>query len=152
MTPEEIAERDLYLELNRNESRIISERLRGMLTFEGLLFAAASVSAGQRLFVLAGLLAVTGALCCWPWYYAVRISYQGAAAVGAEYNKRKPSDAPKLDAFNITVKWQFWCLPEVFIPVAVGVAWVLVVLTIIYYSKFLPPLLMRGQSLACYLS
>jgi hypothetical protein len=37
LTDEEIAERGVYLELNRNESRIIAERLRAMLTFEGLL-------------------------------------------------------------------------------------------------------------------
>ncbi len=101
MTPDELADRGVYLELNRNESRIITERLRAMLTFQGFLFATVGVAAGQRLCVLALLLAVVGAVSCWSWYYAVRLSYQGAAGIGREYNEPKPSDAPGLDAYNI---------------------------------------------------
>src|SRR5712692_2806268 len=101
MTSEQAAERSAYLELNRNESRIMAERLRAMLTFHGLLFAAVGVSAGQRLFLLALLLAFAGALLCLPWYHSVRLSYRGCAAVGSIYDQRKPADAPGLDAYRI---------------------------------------------------
>jgi len=73
MTPEQAAQRAAYLELNRNESRIISERLRSMLTFHGLLFAAVGVSAGQRLFALALLLSIVGFVFCVPWFYSVEL-------------------------------------------------------------------------------
>ena len=78
MTPEQAAERDVYLELNRNESRVLAERLRTMLTFHGFLFAAVGVSAGQRLFILALLLAWAGALLSLPWNYSVLLSYWGS--------------------------------------------------------------------------
>ena len=47
MTPDELADRGVYLELNRNESRVIAERLRAKLTFHGLLFAAIWVAAAS---------------------------------------------------------------------------------------------------------
>ena len=140
MTPEQAAERNVYLELNRNESRIITERLRAMLTFHGLLFAAVGVSAGQRLFLLALLLAFVAALLCRPWYHSVRLSYRGCGAVGRTYNQRKPDDAPELDAYSVTPR-EFWLLPEVFLPVAVALTWVLVFIVITYYWWYPPPLL-----------
>ena len=139
MTPDDLADRSVYLELNRNESRIIAERLRAMLTFHGLLFAAVGVSAGQRLFVLALLLAFVGALFCWPWYREVLLSYDGTAKIGSKYKLRKPADAPGLDAYNIEPE-QFRLLPEVFLPRAIAVTWVLVFIVIIYYWAYPPSL------------
>ena len=111
-----------------------------MLTFHGLLFAAVGVSAGQRLFVLALLLGLVGALLCLPWYHSVRISYRGCSAVGSAYEQRKPADAPGLDAYRIRTRWEFWLLPEVFLPVAIGLTWVLVFVVITYYWWHPPPL------------
>lgn len=139
MTPEQAAERSMYLELNRNESRIIAERLRAMLTFHGLLFAAVGVAAGQRLFLLALLLAFVAALLCWPWYHSVHLSYRGCVAIGSAYNQRKPDDAPALDAYSTTPR-EFRLLPEVFLPVAVVLIWVLVFIVITYYWRYPPPL------------
>jgi hypothetical protein len=138
MTPEQVAERDVYLELNRNESRLIVERLRAMLTFHGLLFTAVGVAAGQRLFLLALLLAFVGALLCLPWYRSVRLSYRGCAAVGDKYGACKPADAPGLDAYQVAPGWDVWLLPEVFLSVAVALTWVVVFIVITYYSC-LPP-------------
>jgi hypothetical protein len=141
MTPEQVAERSVYLELNRNESRIIAERLRAMLTFHGLLFTAVGVSAGQRLFLLALLLAFVGALLCRPWYHSVDLSYRGCAKIGSDYNQRKPDDAPSLDVYDITPR-EYSLLPEVFLPKAVALTWVLVFIVITYYwwsPPALPP-------------
>jgi hypothetical protein len=139
LTPEQIADRDVYVELNRNESRIIAERLRGMLTFQGLLFAAVSVSAGQRLFLLTLVLATAGAVSCWPWRESVRLSYRGTEAIGREYNKCKPVDAPPLDACNISPA-EFRHLPEVFLPQFIALIWSVVFMVIIFYWAFPPPL------------
>jgi hypothetical protein len=139
LTPEQIAERSVYIELNRNESRIITERLRGMLTFQGLLFAAVSVSAGQRLFLLTLVLAIAGAVTCWPWYKSVHLSFKGTEALGREYNNRKPAHAPRLDACNISPA-EFNQLPEVFLPWAIAVIWLVVIAVIIIYWAFPPPL------------
>jgi hypothetical protein len=139
LTPEQIAERGVYIELNRNESRIITERLRGMLTFQGLLFAAVGVSAGQRLFLLALVLVIAGAASCWPWYKSVRLSFEGTAAIGHEYDNRKPADAPPLDAYNVGPS-QFKHLPEVFLPRAIALIWSVVFIVIIFYWAFPPPL------------
>lgn len=76
MTSDDIAERNVYLELNRNESRIIAERMRALLTFHGFLFAAVGISAIQRLFVLALLLALVGAVLCIPWHRSVSLSFE----------------------------------------------------------------------------
>ena len=132
MTPEQIAERKVFLELNRNESRIIAERRQAMLTFHGFLFAAVGVSAGARLFILALLLAIVGALLCIPWRRSVSLSFRGCSAIGAEYAKRKPADAPNLDAYSIA-PGEFKLLPDVFIPKAIGITWVLVFAVLVYY-------------------
>jgi hypothetical protein len=138
MTTDELEERRVYLELNRNESRIIFERMRAMLTFHGLLFAAVGVSAGQHLWGLAILLAIVGAAMCAPWAYSVRLSYKGTAGVGNEYNKRKPNDAPPLDAYAIPThrQWEFRLLPEVFLPWELLFIWVVIALILYFY----PPL------------
>jgi hypothetical protein len=132
MTPEQITERNVFLELNRNESRIIAERMRALLTFHGLLFAAVGVAASQRLFILALVLAPVGALLCIPWSRSVSLSYKGCEALGKEYAKRKPADAPNLDAYSVDSS-EFKLLPEVFIPKAIGVTWVLVLTVLDYY-------------------
>ncbi len=53
---------------NRNESRLVVERLKGLLTFHGFLFAAVGIAAAQKLFAIAIILSVRGALICLPWY------------------------------------------------------------------------------------
>ena len=133
MTPEQAAQRAAYLELNRNESRIISERLRSMLTFHGLLFAAVGVSAGQRLFALALLLSIVGFVFCAPWFYSVELSYRGLAAIGAGYEKLNLTEAPPLDAYRIRNRREYSLLPEVFLPVATVVAWSLVAVVLVLY-------------------
>ena len=67
--------RELYLERNRNESRLIVKRLKGLLTFHGFLCAAVGIAAAQKLFAIAIILSVIGALICLPWYCAARLSY-----------------------------------------------------------------------------
>jgi hypothetical protein len=144
MTPEQQqAVRDMYIELNRNESRIVTERLRAMLTFHGLLFAAVGVAAGQRLFLLALLLACVAALVCVPWVYSILLSYWGLEELSKRYNNTntpKPAHAPGLDAYSITKRWEFPLLPEVFLPVAVALTWVLVCVVVRYYWQYPPPL------------
>src|ERR1700687_6174797 len=103
VTPIEI--REMYLELNRNESRIIHERLKGMLTFEGLLFTAVGVTATSKLFFLGFLVAVMGLLACVPWYIAVRGSYRGTSRIGdifKAFNQslNEKSQLPDLDAIT----------------------------------------------------
>ena len=132
MTPDNKVERHDYLELIRNESRIIEDRLRSMLTFQGLIFTAVGVAAGQQLFALAFLLAFVGLLFCVPWYYSVRLSYRGCSAKSQEYNKFKDNDAPPLNAYDIK-PWEFWLLPEVFLPLGLAVTWLLVFAVLVCY-------------------
>src|SRR5271165_940833 len=125
MTPERAEERSVYLELNRNESRIIAERMRSMLTFHGFLFTAVGVSASQRLFALALVLAFLGLLVCAPWFFSVLLSYRGIASVNANYRNRKSADEAELDAYRVrnmgqngwkpTWAGEFLLLPEVFL-------------------------------------
>jgi len=70
--PHEI--RELYLE--RNESRLIVECLKGLLTFHGFVFATIAIAAAQKLFAIAIILSVIGALICLPRYCVVRLSYR----------------------------------------------------------------------------
>jgi hypothetical protein len=139
LTPEQIAERTVYVELNRNESRIIVERLRAMLTYEGLLFAAVGVAVTQRFFLLALLFVIAGALSCLPWYKSVRVSYNGMAAISERYKENKPGDVPELDAYNIAPR-QFKLLPEVFLPWVIALIWCLIGLVVIYYWAYPPSL------------
>jgi len=44
LTPDELADRGVYPELNRNESRIITERLRAMLTSKATMLFPVSLS------------------------------------------------------------------------------------------------------------
>jgi hypothetical protein len=67
--------RKLYLERNRNESRLAVERLKGLLTFHGFLFAAVGIVAAKKLVAVAIILFVRGALICLPWYCVARLSY-----------------------------------------------------------------------------
>lgn len=48
--------RELYLERNHNESRLIAERLKSVSTFHGFLFAAVGIAATQKLFAIAIIL------------------------------------------------------------------------------------------------
>ncbi len=134
----------MYLELNRNESRIMVERLRALLTFHGLLLAAVGVSSGQRLFLLAFLLACVGLLLCVPWIGSVRLSYRGCENIGHTYDNLKPADAPGLDACRISKWWEFSSLPEVLLPWVVLVTWALVLLVIVYYWRH-PPLALSAK-------
>lgn len=137
MTSDHKVVRDVYIELIRNESRILTERLRSMLTFQGLIFTAVGVAAGQRLFVLALLLAFVAGLFCVPWSHSVRLSYRGCEEKCRDYDKLKPTDAPPLDAYAVKA-WEFWLLPEVFLPLAVAVTWLLVFAVVVYYWQYAP--------------
>jgi hypothetical protein len=122
--------RAMLLELNRNESRILYERLKGMLTFHGFLFTSVGVSASNDLFWLAIPIAAVGGLACIPWRVAVRVSYRGAEQLGkqfAELNKQldEKKRLPPLDAVEVNW-WEFRLLPEVALPFAVGFTWILV--------------------------
>src|SRR5215472_16040040 len=102
MTPEELSDRGVYLELLRDVGRTLSEWLRAMLTFQGFLFTSVGVCTSQRLFWLSLLFVIVGGLSCWPWYKVVLLAYDGAANMAHQYNKRKPKDAPGLDTYSIT--------------------------------------------------
>ena len=78
------------------------------------------------------MLAVVGGVICWPWDRAVRLSYDGVARIGSEYQLRKPADAPGLDAYDIRSE-EFKLLPEVFLPRALAVTSVIVLIVIIGY-------------------
>ena len=132
MTNDQIADRNVFIELNRNESQVLAERMRAWLTFYGFLFAAVGVSASQRLFILAMLLALVGAVLSIPWIRSVLLSYRGMAAISATYDKCKPVGAPGLDAYRVT-RGEFMLLPEVSIPVAIGITWILVLAVLGYY-------------------
>jgi hypothetical protein len=134
MTAEQAAERSVYIELIRNESRVIGERLRAMLTFQGFLFATVGVAASHRLFALALLVSGMAALSCLPWFWSVRMSYRGCEQLSRDYDARKPGDAPPLDACGITSR-EFSLLPEVFLPVALAVTWLLVASIVAFDSR-----------------
>jgi hypothetical protein len=139
MTPEELSERGVYLELQRDASRTMTEWMRAMLTFQGFLFTAAVVCTSQHLFWLSLLFVIVGALSCWPWYKVVRLSYDGMAAMGHQYNQRKPKDAPGLDAYNVD-PGQFQLFPEIFLPRVIAFIWVLVLAGVLYYWAYPPSL------------
>lgn len=121
-TPSQI--RAMRLELNRNESRILYERLKGMLTFQGFLFASVGVSASRDLFLLAILISTVGGLACIPWLVAVQVSYRGTKKMG-KLNQQENNSLPPLDAVEVTPR-EYCLLPEVFLPIVVGVTWILV--------------------------
>jgi hypothetical protein len=128
--------RAMYLELNRNESRVLYERFKGMLTFHGLLFAAIGVAANREYFTIAVLVAIVGGLACIPWWVSVRVSYRGADEIGrrfAELNLQREADRrlPPIDAVFVR-RSEFLLLPEVVLPFVVGVTW----MAIIFYLLF----------------
>jgi hypothetical protein len=129
-TPSQL--RAMYLELNRNESRVLYERLKGMLTFQGLLFAAIGVSASKQYFTIALLIAIVGGLACIPWAIAVLVSYRGEQKIGESFNAfndglGEDRRLPPLDAVDVR-PWEFWLLPEVLLPGVVGLTWVGIIL------------------------
>jgi hypothetical protein len=135
-TPSQI--RAMLLELNRNESRILYERLKGMLTFQGFLFASVGVSASRDLFLLAILISAVGGLACIPWRVAVQVSYRGAEKIGKQITAlnqqlEETRRLPSLDAVDVR-PWEFRLLPEVALPIAVGVTWILIVAYLIVRS------------------
>lgn len=135
-TPSQI--RTMLLELNRNESRILYERLKGMLTFQGLLFASVGISASQNLYLLAILVSAVGGFACIPWRIAVQVSYRGADQIEKKMDAlneklEQHSRLPPIDAVDVT-PWEFRLLPEVLLPVAVGITWILVVSYLIVRS------------------
>jgi hypothetical protein len=122
--------RAMLLELNRNESRILYERLKGMLTFQGFLFTAVGVLTSHDLFFLALLVSAVGGLACIPWRVATRVSYRGLEQIGkriAALNEKleESSRLPPVDAVDVN-SWEFRLLPEVALPFAVGLTWIVI--------------------------
>jgi len=130
--------REMLLELNRNESRILFERLKGMLTFQGFLFASVAVCASNHLFILPILISLAGGLACIPWRFAGRISYRGEDQLKKQMSAlnarlEEGGRLPPLDAVDVE-PWEFGLLPEVALPVAVGCIWILVIAYLIVRS------------------
>jgi hypothetical protein len=123
------AQRGICVELNRNESRILLERLKAHLTFQGFLFAAVGVAAGQHIVPLAVLISIVGIVACIPGYLFARISYNGLESLGNRFRPFVEEGYPPLDAVSIE-PWQFRILPEVFLPIVNGITW-LAILTLV---------------------
>lgn len=125
--------RAMLVELNRNESRVLYERLKGMLTFQGFLFASVGISTSQDLFRLAVLICAVGGLVCIPWLVAVQVSYRGirriSESVEPKYQQIMKS-LPPLDAVKVTAL-EYLFLPEVFLPIVIGGTWVVLAYLIV---------------------
>jgi hypothetical protein len=130
MSDELTEQRDQYLELNRNESRLIAERLKGLLTFHGFLFAAVGLASTDKSKAI--LLSIIGAVICISWYRSVRLSYAGLEKLSEQWKTNdKEGRLPGLDSVSIEPR-EIWLLPEVFLPVAIGITWLLILLTALF--------------------
>ena len=130
MSDELTKQRTYCVELNRNESRVIIERMKALLTFQGFLFAAVGVAAGQKLYAVASLISIVGALTCLPWFVSVKVSYGGNALLTQRFKDCTEGKCPPLDAVDIK-PWQFYLLPEVFLPNIVAITWLLILANVV---------------------
>lgn len=111
----------------RHEGLIIRERIRMFLTFEGFLFAALAVSIKAEHSILSFILVFLGIAAAIPTYVSIRISYVSTEELSKKFELIKlDGDIPPLPGYDVGNKGGIYFLPEVFLPLAIVIAWIII--------------------------